>query len=202
MAIGRLTLIKHKVEKRGHDWVSLYQCNCGNEKLIFDSNVNSGKSRSCGCLSVEATKVSNSTHGLSNKPIYSRWKNMIRRCTDPKHDNYRWYGARGIRVCERWHNIENFLADMGMPPTSKHELDRIDSNGNYEPANCRWIPKRDQGRNLRSNRHLTANGKTQILSDWARETGISAGRISRRILAGWTVEEAVLTPVRPQRKAS
>ena len=91
-------------------------------------------------------------HGQSGKrpsAEYAAWGAMIQRCTNPKHPRWRYYGARGITVCERWRNFLNFLSDLGPRPEG-HELDRIDNDGNYEPSNCRWADKTTSRRNRRS----------------------------------------------------
>lgn len=88
-------------------------------------------------------------HGQSNSPEYVSWRHMKQRCCNPKRRDYAYYGARGITVCERWQTFDNFLADMGLRPTIKYSLDRIDHEGNYEPTNCRWATKLEQNRNKR-----------------------------------------------------
>lgn len=88
------------------------------------------------------------THGMYKTPTYNSWNNMVQRCTNPNRDEYAYYGGRGITVCERWLKFENFLADMGERPEGL-SLDRIDSNGNYEPGNCRWVDSATQATNRR-----------------------------------------------------
>ena len=132
-------------------------------------------------------------------PEYAAWKNMIRRCgSEPESENYKDYGGRGIRVCERWSGVDgyiNFLQDMGQRPSPKHSIDRRDNNGNYEPENCRWTDTFHQTRNKRNNRMFTMNGKTQCLKDWSVETGISVTTLIHRLgKLGWSVEESLTTP--------
>ncbi|MGY8988455.1 MAG: hypothetical protein ACKVG7_07840, partial [Flavobacteriales bacterium] len=117
---------------------------------------------------------------------------------------YDGYGGRGISVCDRWRDsFENFLADMGERPSNEHSIDRKDNDGNYEPDNCRWATKKEQGRNRRSNRILTFNNKTQTLIEWSEELGISSAVIRQRIKAsGWSIEEALTTPARQYKKRS
>ena len=114
-------------------------------------------------------------------PTYITWHHMIRRCRDPKFHKYEFYGARGIKVCERWLKFQNFLADMGERPEGK-TLDRFpDNRGGYEPGNCRWATPREQQRNTSNNLRLTHNGETKLLVEWAEETGIPAGTLRSRL---------------------
>lgn len=125
---------------------------------------------------------------------------MKARCLNPKNRVYPNYGGRGIRVCERWLNsFENFLADVGTPPNDgqKYSIDRINTNGNYEPGNVRWATQETQANNTRANVFLTAFGKTQTINQWSRETGIHRRLISARVAAGWPHERAVSE--KPQR---
>jgi hypothetical protein len=131
------------------------------------------------------------------------WHVMIARCYKPSHEFYSQYGGRGIRVCDRWRDsFESFLADMGPRPSLQHSIDRIDVNGDYEPTNCRWSTQTEQMRNTRSNRMLTAFGKTQCVAAWAEETGLPAGTILDRLRFNWTVEDTLSHPrmVRGQRR--
>lgn len=116
------------------------------------------------------------------------------RCYNPKDIRYPNYGGRGITVCERWHTLENFLADMGKRPPGL-TLDRLDNDGNYELSNCEWRTNRDQANNKRNNKLLTLHGKTQTRAQWSRKLGIAAGTIGQRLASGWSVERALTTPV-------
>ncbi len=125
------------------------------------------------------------THGLSGLPEYGIWVNMRLRCGSPRNKSFDNYGGRGIRVCDRWlESFEAFLGDMGRRPSPKHSIDRIDVNGNYEPGNCRWATRTEQGRNRRNNTRVTFDGREQTISEWAQERGISEGTISARLRHG------------------
>jgi hypothetical protein len=117
---------------------------------------------------------------------------MRQRCENPNCTPYPKYGAKGIRVCERWQAFENFYADMGEPQSPQHTIERKDPKGDYEPTNCRWATQLEQQNNRSSNRVITAFGKTQTLQQWVRETGFAhktiLGRIDR---LGWNVERAL-----------
>ncbi|HFJ9368552.1 hypothetical protein [Bacillus pacificus] len=92
-------------------------------------------------------------------PEYNSWHHMKQRCLNPNNDRYKDYGGRGITVCERWLNFENFLEDMGEKPSPEHSLDRIDVNGNYEPSNCKWSDKYEQVDNQRMRKNNTSGYK-------------------------------------------
>lgn len=142
--------------------------------------------------------------GLSTTREYSIWSKMRLRCYYPLNSNYRHYGGRGIYVCERWRNsFLNFLEDMGKAPTKLHSLDREDTNKSYtcgkcdqckaanEPANCRWVTKDIQDRNQRHCRHYTHDGKTMILKDWARKSGIPYLTLWNRLKTGMPFSDAI-----------
>jgi hypothetical protein len=122
---------------------------------------------------------------------------MRNRCGNPNVPCYARYGGRGIKVCDRWlESFENFYADMGPRPSSKHSIDRIDNDGNYEPNNCRWVTKGIQNRNTSKNVWLTLNGTTRCIADWAPRVGLSPKQIEHRVKLGWPDERILTEPVR------
>ena len=195
---GRWTVLRRGEGpiRLGAHWVC--RCECGSEKTVRGNTLTVGKSRSCGCLNADVQRAKcvtrNRTHGLSKTRTYDTWANMVQRCTNPKASGWLKYGARGIRVCERWTAFENFYADMGECPAGL-TLDRKDSLGHYEPGNCRWVTQAIQQNNRGNNRRLTFGGKTMTLMEWSRETGLPREVIAKRLdLLGWPIEEALTKP--------
>lgn len=130
-------------------------CDCGSEHIAGGQELKSGKVKSCGCLRVEegakaGTKARVHGHGSHRSATYHTWTRMKGRCLNPLDRNYRWYGAKGVSVCDRWLVFENFLADMGVRPEGK-TLDRINPYGDYELSNCRWADAATQHANTRRN---------------------------------------------------
>lgn len=124
------------------------------------------------------------------------WRDMRARCTNPKWWLYRYYGARGITVCDRWMaSFKNFFDDMGRRPEGM-QLDRIDNSKGYGPDNCRWATRAEQQRNTRQTRHITYQGQTQCLADWAKQAGMAPNALGSRLKLGWTMERAMTEPVR------
>ncbi len=134
--------------------------------------------------------------------MYRLWAGMRRRCNNKNEKSYPRYGGRGIKVCERWSSFKAFKEDMGERPTSKHQLDRIDNGGDYEPGNCRWVTAKENSNNRRSSRFLEFRGRTQTLQAWSEEVGIKYTTLIMRIDArGWSVDRALTTPaVAPKKK--
>jgi hypothetical protein len=134
------------------------------------------------------------THGKSHTAESRVWKGMIQRCTNPKRRGWERYGGRGITVCERWRaSFADFLADMGARPSPKHSIDRIDNDGHYEPANCRWATKHEQGSNTRAVTRML-DGKPISLRGMAELSGLHVRTIRYRLARGWSVERTVRTP--------
>ena len=154
-------------------------CDCGRRSVVAGHHLKSGSTKSCGCRQRAVLGESTTRHGLRSHPLYRTWRGMRGRCNNPNHADYRYYGGRGIKVCERWGKFENFLADMGERPEGC-SLDRIDVNGNYEPSNCRWASNSEQRRNSR--RSIFIDGKN--LADLAEETGTKYGTLYNRYMRG------------------
>jgi hypothetical protein len=172
-------------------------CACGAEGVACGNNLRNGATLSCGCLRDELTTERSTVHGATKggrwTPEYHSWSSMIQRCTNPKHKNYDDYMGRGITVCERWLNsFADFLADVGLRPSPKHSLGRIDNNSNYEPSNVSWQTLAEQRNNTRASRLITCDGRTQTLAQWSKETSISYATLLTRLdNLKWPVEEAL-----------
>lgn len=187
---NRLTVLSfsHKKDSKGAFWNCL--CDCGKTTVLSTSVLNFGSAKSCGCLKTDAV----TKHNMCKTRVYSIWIGMLSRCRATKSIRYKDYGGRGITVSKEWLEFENFYRDMGDPPTDKHQIDRIDNNGNYEASNCRWVTNKENGRNKRTSRLITAKGKTQCMSAWAEEMNISNNTIAYRLSVGWPEDVAVLKP--------
>lgn len=137
-------------------------------------------------------------HGMARSRIYNVWSSMIARCRNPNVAAFKNYGGRGISVCDEWLTFDKFLRDMGEPRQGM-TLDRIDNDGPYSLANCRWAPRVDQARNTRRNRLLSHRGETLTLTEWAERYGLKPATVWARLAKDWTVTAALETPLVPQR---
>lgn len=171
----------------------LCRCDCGTVSELSGGALRGGKTKSCGCKKEEGRQAALTGHRETRTPTWNSWLSMRHRCSNQNDPSYPRYGGRGIRVCERWENYENFVADMGHRPDGT-TLDRVDNSGNYEPGNCRWATGSEQSRNRRSTRTLTHEGVTLPLVEWAKRTGIARTAITERIRRGWTVSAALTRP--------
>jgi hypothetical protein len=136
-------------------------------------------------------------HSNSRTKEYNAWYHMIRRCYYPQTPFYENYGGRGIIVCDRWLGVDgfdNFCQDMGVKPSSKHSIDRIDSNGNYSLENCRWATNKEQARNRRTTKLITIDGRTKPMVEWCEVYDIPYGLVKDRIHDGWDPLRAFTTP--------
>lgn len=135
----------------------LCRCECGAEKVVDGPSLRIGATRSCGCLQSELVTERRTKHGDTSReggrkipPEYTAWTSMKNRCTNPKCQRYKIYGGRGIKVCARWtESYEAFLADVGRRPGAGYSIDRIDTDGDYEPGNVRWATRSEQMLNRR-----------------------------------------------------
>ena len=162
-------------------------CDCGNSCIIRSGSLIGGMTKSCGCLSKEI----HTKHGATSTPEYRVWCHIKNRCSNSNTKDYKDYGGRGIEVCERWLSFENFFEDMGLKPSPCHSIDRVDNEKGYYKENCKWSTMKEQCGNRRSNRWITFNGKTQIVTDWAKELHINEKTLYSRLGAGWSIEESL-----------
>lgn len=199
--VGNLTVIECIGRNKSGRFMWKCVCDCGNITEVRADGLSSGRTKSCGCLTVKAAtkrmKELRKTHGNSNTRLFRIWQSMRSRCNHPKNKSYARYGGRGIRVCEEWQNdFENFYK-WAIENGYKENLsiERNDVNGNYEPSNCSWSTPREQANNTRRNVYLDFGGEIHAMKEWSRITGINYGTLQKRIKLGWTIERALTEPV-------
>lgn len=183
----------------GGQW--LCRCDCGNFITVIVSKLLNGNTRSCKCLQYESQKLTSRTHNTTNTRTYKIWAGMKARILNPKEPSYKNYGGRGLDIYKPWLQFENFLKDMGHPPSPDLSLERIDNNRGYYPDNCEWATRMKQMSNTRHNRYLTIGNETYHISEWARRQNMKYGEtIISRLRRGHSPEEAVgLIPLKDKR---
>lgn len=193
----KLTVIKkdvaiQKEKRKVYKWIC--QCDCGNTVSVLQHSLLSGGTRSCGCL------VKNKKYGeIGKHKLKDIWHNMIERCQNSNHKSFYAYGGRGIKVCPEWlDKNKGYMQFYEWSFKNGYKdgltLDRIDVDGDYSPANCRWITNREQQRNKRNNHLLEYNGETRCISEWAEIYHLRSDTLRYRITHGWDIETALKTP--------
>lgn len=189
---GRLLVISEsdkRTKSRGMCWVC--KCDCGAIKTVASQHLIRGLVMSCGCYAKEKNREKNTTHGYYGTSTYKSWDKMIQRCTNPNCSGYEYYGGRGITVCEEWMSFDGFLKDMGERPQGT-SIDRINPDKGYFKDNCRWATYKVQANNTRRNQHVTYNGETKTIAEWAKEKGLKYDVLYSRLNSyGWSVEKAL-----------
>lgn len=193
---GRLTVISRVTGETSRTaararsrW--LCRCDCGKDKIAHLDNLRAGRTRSCGCFR-------NTQGGHSHKhPLWKRWSLMLERCSNPNAANYRYYGGRGIKVCERWHSFPLFLKDVEASFREGTTIDRIDVNGDYTPSNFRWATDTQQARNKRNTRKVLVAGGELPLAEAAEKAGISIPGMAYRALM-WPRERRLIASHKPR----
>lgn len=185
---GRLSVLELVgKDKHGcHKWKCL--CECGNNKIALGTRLVRGKILSCGCLIGDTSR----THGLTNTPIYRIWKRTKYLCIHPNNANYKFYGGRGIKVCDRWmESFENFYEDMGDKPSDEYALSREDRDGDFTPENCKWVLKEELEQYKINSVHITIDGEKLPIKKWSKLSGTPCMYIRDRLHRGWPEKEAV-----------
>jgi hypothetical protein len=187
---GQLTVLSESEEE-----FPMRKCVCDCGEVVLRS-IASLKSENPMCLpcSLRGAWEAKRTHGMWQTPEYRAWAHIKDRCFNPSTIEFHNYGGRGITMCEEWRNsFADFLRDVGLRPSKKHSIDRINNDGNYEPGNCRWATKKQQVRNTRKNVYFTHNGVTKLLIEWSEDVGMSPYTLAYRIKAGWSSEKVLST---------
>jgi len=196
MRFGKLLVVKRDNNRKGYRPYWVCQCDCGVTKIVSGDHLKRGNIKSCGC----SRKTHGQTTNRTKSQAYSIWDSMIQRCTNKNSPVWKYYGGRGITVCRHWLDFSNFLADMGNPPTHRHQIDRMDNDKSYHPSNCRWVVSKINNRNRSNNHILTYGGKTQCLSAWAEEYNIGCQVLSSRLRSDWSIRRALTTQVREYKR--
>jgi hypothetical protein len=172
----------------------LCTCDCGQTCLVRGAILRNGRRQRCG-RSRHRLPRSGVARNRNVSPTYRSWCSMISRCKPENTKQHPYHAGRGICVCERWTNFQNFLADMGPRPSLRYSIDRIDNDGNYEPSNCRWATRKQQARNARFNHVIEFRGESRCIAEWCEILGISRGTIRQRLEKGWSMERTLGEPV-------
>lgn len=195
---GRLTVLEKASENKNGQYSWICRCDCGQTTApIAGSYLRRGQRKSCGCLrreiATERGLLLNKSHGMYKSRIYSTWNSMKERCYNANNPRYPHYGGRGIRVCEEWLNSFQAFHDWAVSSGYSDDLtiDRIDVNGDYCPENCRWATIAEQNSNTTRNVSVEINGKTQTLSQWAKESGIHKNTLFYRHKHGYSGEDLI-----------
>lgn len=190
---GKLTVIEECKERDKYNKIKYKcKCDCDNITIVLGSNLRRGNTTSCGCLSGGVT------HGKRYTRLYNTYKLMKDRCYNKNNQAYKYYGKRGIKVCNEWLNDFMIFYDWAMSHGYNDNLtiDRINVDGDYEPDNCRWITQHNQCYNRRSNVYLTYNGKTQTMKEWAEELNVPYQTIRYRHTKGYIDKECLFGKVK------
>lgn len=160
MVFGRLKVIEQNGRTSDRHILWKCKCECGKFTNVSSRELRSGKTKSCGCLQKDKIREIRYRHGDRNSRLYSVWKTMKKRCENKNCKSYKWYGAKGVSVCDEWHDylaFKRWALDNGYDEKAKRgecTIDRINPYGDYEPSNCRWVSMVEQARNKRNSMQI------------------------------------------------
>ncbi|QOY37065.1 hypothetical protein AWH56_005335 [Anaerobacillus isosaccharinicus] len=187
---GKLIVLERARNSKSGNARWICKCICEKITTVIGSHLRSGHTTSCGC-----NKISDKANGHAKERLYRIWTGMHRRCYDRNADNYKWYGGKGIFICEEWHNFLTFREwslDNGY--NDELTIDRIDSYKNYSPDNCRWQTQKKQMNNVSSNNILSYEGREYTQSEFAEEFNLKYHTVVNRLRLGWSLKRIVNTP--------
>lgn len=195
---GRLLVVEYFGSKNNQRlWRCV--CDCGNEKIVQTSYLTSGDTRSCGCLHKEIVSTRMTKHGYSKgykrERLFGVWCSLKTRVLNPNATNYQYYGGRGIKICDEWMDYAKFRAwamDNGYDPDAPYgqcTLDRIDTDGDYCPENCRWVSMDVQANNMRSNHRIEYHGEVHNMKEWSKILNINYSTFRKNVKLGKSIDE-------------
>lgn len=190
---NKLTVLRTWKKKRktnGYREIAECLCDCGKHTSVHLENLKSGHTTSCGCAKIKAI----TKHGYSGHPAYHIWEAIVDRCYNPNNSGYKWYGGKGIKMCDQWRNDPGLFVEWALSHGYKKGLsiERADNSRNYEPDNCSWIPYNQQQKNTSKSLKLSMNGETDTRRGWAKRYGVDHLTIKYRMVTkGQTLEQAL-----------
>ncbi len=198
-----LTVLDFAYKDKYYNEYWLCQCNCGTKKVIRKSHLLDGGTISCGCYVsnriTRANKINAKYGGLTKSRIYTIYQGMLSRCLKPSTNGYKRYGGKGLSVCKEW--LESYLNFYHWAIANGYSdgltLDRINNHIGYEPSNCRWVTKKEQARNMLTNKYITYQGETLCMKAWAERLNINYNTLQSRLgKYQWSVKRAFTTPTK------
>lgn len=190
---GRLVVLEEAERKPNQTIRWLCKCDCGNIKSIKSAHLIGGQINSCGCLRNELNLKRSITHGMNNTRIHRIWVGIRTRCYNKNEKCYKYYGGRGIKICDKWKTFEGFYEDMKEGYADNLTIDRINVDGDYCKENCRWADKETQANNMRTNRMVTVNGINYTLANLCKEYGLKYKTIHKKLSKGIPIENILKT---------
>lgn len=204
MKFGRWTVLEKAPpapNSGGAYWIC--KCDCGTVRPVNSQSLRNGETKSCGCYHYESLSNNTRTHGKSKTRLYNIWSSMRERCYCKTSAAYKYYGEKGITICDEWKDFsafEKWALENGYDQSAKpHQctIDRIDNANGYSPSNCRWADSTIQSNNQTSNIIIDYCGEKKTLAEWAKDKGLRYSVIYNRIVRyGWDVERAMTEPPR------